>query len=392
MNDKARQILKQLLDQHGRDLVNQQGRVKGFLEDLCAGNKRDTRLLLAVVQNGMAKELLQDGGTNLPILIPRMAGQLHDDYGFEPQLAKWAVESWALALGYRVPQVVTPPVIPPGGGEEGGRQEQAGKHQEQSSTQPKHGEAWTEPYTGMEFVWVPGGVFEMGDVFGDGLEREKPMHTVELDGFWLGRYPVTQAQWMKVMGNNPSYFREPNITFSINNPQFLPPSPGRQSQPNNPVECVSWHDAQEFISKLNSRSKDSLFCLPTEAQWEYAARSGGKRELYAGGNDIDRVAWYFDNSGGKTHPVGQKAPNGLGIYDMTGNVWEWCHDWFDENYYARSPRSNPSGPSGGSSRVLRGGSWLFNARNCRTAIRLNLTPGYRNSGIGLRLAFPPGQQ
>jgi formylglycine-generating enzyme required for sulfatase activity len=413
MNDKARQTLKKLVDQHGSELVNQPGRVKGLLLDLCAGQMRETKVLVAVVQRGMAKELHQDGGRNLPILIPRMAISLYKDDGLDQTLARWAVETWAMAFGFALPgdqgsdadsnrdndqpgagssdavgKQGTPfkeeggAAVPAPPGQEKGwaksilsffgaseKQEEAPRPG-QSHVQPKHGEAWTEPYTGMEFVWVPGGSFEMGDLFGDGYEREKPVHTVELDGFWLGKYPVTQAQWEKVMGNNPSHFK------------------GR----NNPVECVSWQDVQEFISKLNSRSKDSRFCLPTEAQWEYAARSGGKWELYAGGNDIDRVAWYFDNSGGKTHPVGQKAPNGLGIYDMTGNVWEWCHDWFDENYYARSPRSNPSGPSGGSYRVDRGGGWDSGARGCRAAIRLSDSPGYGSDLIGLRLAFTPGQQ
>ena len=137
----------------------------------------------------------------------------------------------------------------------------------------------------MEFVWVPGGCYRMGSNSGE--DDEQPVHEVCVDGFWLGKYEVTQAEWQRVMGNNPSHFKGDR----------------------NPVEIVSWDDAQEFIKRLNAKG-NGTFRLPTEAEWEYAARSGGKDEKYAGGNDVDRVAWYKSNSGGKTHPVGTKAPNG----------------------------------------------------------------------------------
>ncbi len=137
-----------------------------------------------------------------------------------------------------------------------------------------------------------------------------------------------------------------------------------------PVEEVSWNDAEEFISKLNQRS-GKRYALPTEAQWEYAARSGGKNEKYSGGSDVDRFAWYDSNSGDKTHYVGTKAPNGLGIYDMTGNVWEWCRDVYDENAYSKHAGNNPvvTSGSGGSSRVYRGGSWGRSPGNVRCARR-----------------------
>ena len=153
-------------------------------------------------------------------------------------------------------------------------------------------------------------------------------------GFWIGKYTVTQGQWQKVMGNNPSGFKKGD---------------------NYPVETVSWDDAKEFIRKLNGKS-GYTFRLPTEAEWEYAARSGGKAEKYAGGNDIDAVAWYVANSGRSTHPVGTKAPNGLGIYDMSGNVWQWCEDKYDAEAYKKHQRNNPISSSGGSLKVLRGGS------------------------------------
>jgi formylglycine-generating enzyme required for sulfatase activity len=224
------------------------------------------------------------------------------------------------------------------------------------------GETFVEPVTGMEFIYVPGGSFMMGDVFGVGYGDEKPVHEVELDGFYMGKYPVTQQQWVKVMGKNPSYFKGDN----------------------NPVENVSWNDAQKFIEELIKMNDGKYqFRLPTEAEWEYAARSGGKNEKYAGGDDVEAVAWYGENSGGKTHPVGQKMPNGLGIYDMSGNVWEWCRDWYGE--YSQGKVKNPTGPPSGSGRVLRGGSWRGNTVDCRTSNRFNNRPDNSGLSIGFRL-------
>lgn len=223
-----------------------------------------------------------------------------------------------------------------------------------------------EPATGMELVFVKGGCYQMGDTFGDGFSYEKPVHEVCVDDFYIGKYEVTQGQWKAIMGNNPSSFKD--------------------CGDNCPVESVSWNDIQDFINKLNQKTGKS-YKLPTEAEWEYAARSGGKNEKYSGGNDIDSVAWYNKNSGSKTHPVGQKKPNGLGIYDMSGNVWEWVNDWDDENYYKNSPKDNPKGPSSGSLRVLRGGSGISGsgAWGTRTAIRIGLNPGIRDRDLGFRL-------
>lgn len=224
---------------------------------------------------------------------------------------------------------------------------------------------YTDPETGMEFVFVKGGCYQMGDTFGDGESDEKPVHEVCVDDYYIGKYEVTQGQWKSIRGNNPSYFSS--------------------CGDNCPVEQVSWNDIQDYIRSLNQRTGNT-YRLPTEAEWEYAARSGGKSEKYSGGNDLDSVAWYDSNSAKQTHIVGQKRPNGLGIYDMTGNVWEWCQDWYGGSYYASSPKDNPQGAGSGSYRVLRGGSWSNLAKFARLAIRNKNNPDYRDYRNGFRLA------
>lgn len=228
---------------------------------------------------------------------------------------------------------------------------------------------FTDPTTGMEFVNVPGGCFQMGDTFGDGESDEKPVHEVCVSSFMMGKYEVTQGQWKRVMENNPS---KNTSWFS--------------SADDYPVERVSWDEAQEFIKKLNQQSGKN-YRLPTEAEWEYAARSGGKKEKYAGADKFMAVAWYV-KSEGQTHPVGQKKANGLGLYDMSGNVWEWVSDWYAKEYYNDSPKDNPQGPSSGSYRVTRGGGWSFHPVIVYASGRSKNLPDYRNSFLGFRLAAP----
>lgn len=225
----------------------------------------------------------------------------------------------------------------------------------------------------VEMVSVPGGCFQMGDNFNEELYGEKPVHEVCVSDFQLARYEVTQGQWKAVMGSNTSYFKDCGTDC--------------------PVERVSWEDAQEFIEKLNQLT-GKTYRLPTEAEWEYAARSGGNKEKYAGENEkssLDRVAWYAQNSGHRTHKVGLKSPNGLGLYDMSGNVWEWCSDWYDKHYYENSPKFNPQGPANGKYRVSRGGEMGTVPWYLRTANRLMLLPDEGSNGQGVRLALPSGQ-
>ena len=219
-----------------------------------------------------------------------------------------------------------------------------------------------------EMVYVEGGTFTMGGTSEQGSDAEsdeRPVHSVTLSSFHIGKYEVTQGLWREVMGSNPSY-----------NP----------SGDDYPVENVSWEDCQEFIGKLNART-GLTFRLPTEAEWEYAARGGRKSRgyKYSGSNSIGDVAWYSGNSGNHTHPVGRKSPNELGLYDMSGNVWEWCQDWYGD--YTAEAQRNPTGPSSGGSRVLRGGSYWGVARFCRVSYRSFSAPGYRYGFNGLRLVL-----
>lgn len=226
---------------------------------------------------------------------------------------------------------------------------------------------------GMEFVLIPAGSFTMGadKNFERAEDDETPPHRVTISRpFYLGKYEVTQAQWVAVMGSNPSKFK------------------GRS----HPVEQVSWDDAQAFVQRLNQKEGHDRYRLPTEAEWEYAARAGTTSTYHFGddASQLGRYAWYDKNSGETTHPVGQKEPNAWGLYDMHGNVWEWVQDWYGENYYRNSPSTDPRGPSSGSYRVDRGGSWGDDAAYCRAAYRSSLSPANRYGSLGVRLALSPG--
>lgn len=219
-------------------------------------------------------------------------------------------------------------------------------------------------------VFVKGGCFEMGDIWGDGGEDERPVHTVCVDDYYIGKHEVTQKEWVAIMGENPSY----------------------EECDNCPVYNVNWHEVQTYLERLREKTNVN-YRLPTEAEWEYAARSGGKKEKWAGINDesqLGKYAWYRDNSEKKPHSVGTKKPNGLGLYDMTGNVWEWVWDWYDKDYYKNSPGNNPDGPETGKWRVLRGGSRIGRAEDVRMS-RRNADPPESNYGNypGFRIAFSP---
>jgi sulfatase modifying factor 1 len=248
-------------------------------------------------------------------------------------------------------------------------------------------------------VKVEGGTFIMGataEQGDDAFSNERPVHQVTLSDYYIGRYKVTQALWMKVMSKNPSYFKKDE---------------------NLPVESVSWYNCIRFCNALSksmgykecygieySRDRFGLenstvtllnggrggFRLPTEAEWEYAARGGNKSKgfKYSGSNSVGDVAWYEDNSNNKTHPVGEKKSNELGLYDMSGNAWEWCWDWYGD--YSPAPQNNPTGPDKGRLHVLRSGFWGFNSKYCRVSSRYFGSPNFTYcTYLGLRLVFVP---
>lgn len=233
---------------------------------------------------------------------------------------------------------------------------------------PPANQSFTDPYSGIEFVFVKGGEFEMGDVFGDGHSDELPVHKVLIKDFYIGKFEVTQTQWEKVMGFNPSEFKGENL----------------------PVDSVSWLDAREFIAKLNENSKSGpRVRLPSEAEWEYAARSGGKKEKWAGTTDKNMLfafGWMNLNSEGKTQPVGFRMPNGLGLHDMSGNVLEWCRDWYLRSSYSMEKKDDSEPPYPDIDRVTRGGACAHPAEELRTSFRSSFPPDYLSRYIGLRLA------
>ncbi len=211
----------------------------------------------------------------------------------------------------------------------------------------------------------------MGSDDPESPDREKPAHQVELSDFFIGRYPVTQEVWQAVMNSNSSRFK------------------GEKR----PVEKVSWKDTQDFFSQLNKLTgKD--FRLPTEAEWEYAARGGQYSQgyKYAGSDRLKQVGWYRGNSNDQTQEVGQLLANELGLHDMSGNVWEWCQDWFDDKYYAECKKTgivnNPQGPATGTTRVVRGGSYFRDPLYCRSVYRYRNLPVGRIDNMGFRLVLP----
>ena len=216
-------------------------------------------------------------------------------------------------------------------------------------------------FDGMEFVWVPAGEFRMGSTSAEAEPGEQPVTQVRISrGFWLGKYEVTQSEWQAVMETNPSEFS----------------GCGRC-----PVDNVSWDDVQDLIRRLNARAGETRYRLPTEAEWEYAARAGTSGDRYA--EDLDAIAWYDEGSDSRSHPVGQKEPNAWGLYDMLGNVIERVQDWYGR--YPGGTVTDPRGPRFGSDRVIRGGSWWYPAWGSRASYRADISPSEAGSLVGFRL-------
>ena len=224
-----------------------------------------------------------------------------------------------------------------------------------------------------EMITVEGGTFTMGDTEMEGEGDEQPPHEVTLKTFQMSKTPVTVALYRQ---------------FCNETGKNMPDPPSWGWIDNHPMVNISWHDAVGYTDWLADKTSKN-YRLPTEVEWEYAARGGNKsnENKYAGGRSLDLVGWYKENSNGTTQPVAQKRPNELGLYDMSGNVWEWCRDWYSSDYYAGSPKDNPRGPATGSFRVLRGGSWGGGAARCRVAGRNFNYPGYRDGYLGFRVVL-----
>jgi len=230
-------------------------------------------------------------------------------------------------------------------------------------------------FDGIEFVYCPAGSFMMGSPKNEeDREDDELQHKVEISqGFWMGKVPVTQGQWEEVVGEWPEDEPSDDVGKGVNYPAYN----------------TSWEDSQEFIAVLNSRSGNSHYRLPTEAEWEYACRATSTG-AYCGGNfdgQLRAHGWFDENSGYKTHPVGKKVANAWGLHDMHGNVWEWCEDWYGD--YSSGSQTDPTGPANGSGRVIRGGGWSNNARHCRSAYRSGGSPGKRYDDLGFRLLRTP---
>ena len=230
-----------------------------------------------------------------------------------------------------------------------------------SGARPKGARSTKRNRVGIEFVLIPAGTFRMGSSSDDAVEQEEPVTEVRISrAFYMGKHEVTQKQWEKVMGTNPSAFKGCKDC---------------------PVEHVSWNDVQAFIRTLNGMEDSKRYRLPTEAEWEYAARGGTDGDRYS--TNLDTIAWYDKNCNQGPHRVGKKAPNGYGLHDMLGNVYEWVQDW--KGPYPGGSVTDPQGPARGKLRTMRGGSWEAGKQSCRATHRLDATPGFRFHALGLRL-------
>ena len=343
---KMDEFLGYMVKVYGEEIYRNPERLKNLIGDLYGGEERVKRLFRrALVEDKLSVkvyEIAQKPKNERKPFYNRLASQFAEGNYFSLELSLKVVGSLVTGLTGEVLEGAQP--------ESRNRLIQVGNVQ-------------------FEMVHVEGGTFRMGateEQGEDAYDDENPVHRVTLSSYLIGKHEVTQALWEEVMGSNPSYNKQGG---------------------DYPVEHVSWDDCQEFIGKLNART-GMQFRLPTEAEWEYSARGGNRSKgyKYAGSNNLDEVGWYGDNSDEHTHPVGRKKPNELGLYDMSGNVVEWCQDWYGD--YTEESQTNPTGPQSGGDRVLRGGGDWRAARFCRVSYRdCSDFPGYWNFNFGLRLVL-----
>ena len=417
MSDNARQKLIDLVARFGHELSEDPRRCEGLLRDVCFDQKKEILILVTAIKEGVPQELLRlQKSFPQKVLLDRCAQKLHETTGFMQELSNWAVTSWALALGVIQSEDASNKRLPP-------------------NSETLHEldldfdcTVFIVPSLPSEISvsidlklrLIPEGFFIRGE--------GSLSHSVTLSKpFFLGVYPVTQQQYQKVMGKNPSFFqgsKEQHKKVTGKNSSFFHGSKSqyqkvmgknprhfhgskvdvdRSSHPvegdsseevvecNHPVDGVSWEDAVEFCKRLSmlpeEREAGRVYRLPTEAEWEYACRAGCNKVFSFGDSSelLDDYGWYDENSNRQTRPVGEKKANAWGLYDMHGNVWEWCSDWYGE--YPKGKVGDPSGPREGTLRVSRGGCWSSQASHCRSAFRNWDTPSSRFGNLGFRVAL-----
>jgi len=385
-------VIQLMVKEQGKEvLVN--GRAQKFLTDYCRGQFKKEAAVFRQILDAKCGEHINNAD-NVPERKLQLAARLEDDNALSPKATVDYLDLLGLILKGDTSRIAKT-------SEEQKAEVEArlnagigAKAQPQSA--PANGTSTVISSSGYEMVFVPGGSFQMGDTVGNGSDYERPVHTVTLSAFYMGKYVVTQKEWYDVMGTTIRQQRD---------------MVGKSEQlygegDNYPMYYVSWHEAVEYCNKRSVKegltpvyrgSGNNITCdwkangyrLPTEAEWEYAAKGGNKDPMvyeYSGSNSAEAVAWYDGNGGEGAKPVGTKAPNSLGLYDMSGNVWEWCWDWYGN--YSSGLQTDPQGASSGSYRVPRGGGWGDSAAYVRSAYRGNGTPSDRVYDLGFRLVRP----
>ena len=370
---KMDEFLGYMVKVYGEELYRNPERLKNLIGDLYGGEERVKKLFRrALVEEKLSEKVYEIAQKSKNERLPfynRLASQFAEGNYFSLEFGLKVVGSLVFGLTGEVLEGADSGQESGNakGGKDLGSQGQTGVAKPVSRPESRN-RLIQVGNVQFEMVYVEGGTFRMGateEQGEDAADDEKPVHRVTLSSYLIGKHEVTQALWEAVMGSNPSHNKQGG---------------------DYPVECVSWDDCQEFIGKLNART-GMKFRLPTEAEWEYAARGGNRSKgyKYAGSDNLDEVGWYDENSGFHTHPVGEKKANELGLYDMSGNVFEWCQDWYGD--YSSEAQTNPTGLQSGRIRVLRGGGgWNF-AGYCRVSGRRSIVPGFRNVDCGLRLVL-----
>ena len=341
-----------ILNKYGKDLIAEE-KLINFLSDYHAFDVRATRRVLhTFLQMGYGKQVLEldiQRATDRMLKINNISMQLAQE-GFQKKHIAYVLDSVCYGMGWQ-----------------GELPEELIEEEEEESIDKHYVSVGNVSFA---MISVEGGTFDLGATPEQGLYAafdEKPSIQVTVSSFYLAEVPVTQALWTAIMGDNPSHFKGDNL----------------------PVERVSWEDCQEFIKRLNIQT-GIKFRLPTEAEWEYAARGGqhSRHHKYSGADDNDKsdYLWFKENSQSLSHEVKTKLPNELELYDMNGNISEWCGDWYFNSYANNGKRVNPKGPSSGVAKVYRGGSWDDKAMNCRVSKRFSMNPIFKNKLVGLRLA------